>query len=270
MSANRRATAAASTEIVAINAPAKKPRHTRELEAAPTEAFACEAMRLANGTDDAPPPDALAEADTFTTGKITVAPPTRPAEVAKTHLLQSGEGIDDDESYGDEERLLSEFVRLHPALNLETTSHKSLQLMADLIAKTPVPSRELEIIGKRHDDAYLRPPRLERDERPCCLGNRCLCVWMARWRYGTDTELAFVCREFLTPLQQAAFDRNSKLPVNCGKCLVCTRYVQTYIYRMARTDPTFMPSATVPLQAFGNQLGVECGDGVPHLSLIHI
>ena len=48
-----------------------------------------------------------------------------------------------------------------------------------------------------------------------------------------------------------------------GKCLVCSRYVTTYIYRCARADPTFKPSASIPLQAFGNALGVEAGENVP-------
>ena len=41
------------------------------------------------------------------------------------------------------------------------------------------------------DDASLRPPDTSIGERPCCLNERCICVWMARWRYGDDTDTAF-------------------------------------------------------------------------------
>ena len=38
---------------------------------------------------------------------------------------------------------------------------------------------------------------------------------------------------------------------------------QTFLYRCARSDPTFRPSASVPLQAYGNALGVAAGASVP-------
>ena len=86
---------------------------------------------------------------------------------------------------------------------------------------------------------------------------------MARWRYGDDTDMAFIGTEFLLPSQADEFKRSGKLPHTPGKCLVCSRYVQTYIYRCARADPTFKPSAAIPLQAYGNSLGVEAGESVP-------
>jgi len=269
MNANRRAAAEASAEIVAINSvAAKKPRRARApVVATPAAELARDPVDASNESESTTH-EALAEADTFSTGKITKPPSVRPPETPKTALLQTEPGIDDDECFGEEERLLSEFVRLHPVLSLESTSQRTLQLLSDLTDKYPIPTQDLELIGKRHDDAYLRPPRLDLDERPCCLGNRCLCVWLARWRYGADSDLAFVCREFLTPAQQAGFERNSKLPSNCGKCLVCTRYAQTYVYRVARADPTFVPSAKIPLQAFGNLLGVERGDNAPHAASV--
>jgi hypothetical protein len=118
-------------------------------------------------------------------------------------------------------------------------------------------------VPKTHDDCYLRPPNVDIGERPCCLGDRCMCVWLARWRYGNEPDYAFVGTEFLTPLQAAEFKRSGKLPHTKGKCLVCSRYVTTYIYRCARADPTFKPDAQVPLQAFGNALGFACGNEVP-------
>lgn len=75
--------------------------------------------------------------------------------------------------------------------------------------------------------------------------------------------MAFVGTEFLLPSQQATFKKTGALPATCGKCLVCSRYVHTFVYRCARADPTFQPSAAIPLQAFGNALGVACGNDVP-------
>ena len=99
--------------------------------------------------------------------------------------------------------------------------------MGDLIDKAAIPTRELEVVPKSHDDAHLRPPDPSLGERPCCLGERCICVWMARWRYGDDTDLAFVGTEFLLPSQRAAFERDgaSALPPTPGKCLVFSRYM---------------------------------------------
>ena len=153
----------------------------------------------------------------------------------------------------------------------ESTSHKTLQLLGDLVDTTAIPTRELEVVPKSFDDSSLRPPDTAIGERPCCLAERCVCVWMARWRYGDETDMAFIGTEFLLPSERAAFDRNgpSALPATPGKCLVCSRYLHTYIYRQARSNPSFRPSASLPLQAYGNPLGVVKGAGMPtHTSSI--
>lgn len=108
-----------------------------------------------------------------------------------------------------------------------------------------------------------RPPNPSIGERACCLGNRCICVWLARWRYGEDTDLAFVGTEFLLPSALVAFRKSGALPETNGKCIVCSRYVHTFVYRCARADPTFQPPKEIPLQAFGNSLGVASADDVP-------
>ncbi len=135
--------------------------------------------------------------------------------------------------------------------------------MGDLVETAAIPTRELEVVPKSFDDASLRPPDTSIGERTCSLNERCICVWMARWRYGDDTDMAFMGTEFLRPSQAAEFKRSGKLPATNGKCLVCSRYVTTYIYRCARADPTFKPDARIPLQAFGNSLGFACGSEVP-------
>jgi len=178
-------------------------------------------------------------------------------------LLQRRAGIDADEVFGSQENALSSYLKLHPVLSLESTSFQTLQLVANLVEGTSIPTRELEIVPKSHDDAYLRSPNLAIGERACCLGDRCICVWLARWRYGDDTDMAFIGTEFLLPSQAAEFKKTGKLPHTNGKCLVCSRYVHTYIYKCARADPTFKPDACIPLQAYGNALGVEAGKNVP-------
>lgn len=209
------------------------------------------------------------------TGRMSKPPDAPPPPLPRDangdlHLLQSNAGIDADESHGEQERALSSFIKLHPVLSLESTSHHTMQLMGNLVKDVAIPTRELEIVSKSHDDLFLAPPNQEVNERPCCLGNRCIAVWLARWRYGDATPLAFICKEFLLPSQMEAFTQKGTLPSPPGKCLLCTRYVQNYIYRCARADPTFKPDAKIPLQAFGNSLGVESGDGVPsHASVVH-
>jgi len=152
----------------------------------------------------------------------------------------------------------------------EATSHRTLQLIGDLVEQSSIPTRELEVVPKSYDDASLRAPDVARGERPCCMGDKCICVWLARWRHGEDTDLAFVGAEFLLPSQRAAFDAGgaAALPPTPGKCLVCTRYATTFMYRLARSDPAFRSNVRVPLTAFGN-VAIE-GDALPtHASPLH-
>jgi len=192
-------------------------------------------------------------------------PPPPPArdESGNPLLLQDRAGVDSDELCGSQEHALSSYLKLHPVLSLESTNYQTLQLVANLVEQTSIPTKELEVVPKSHDDEYLRPPNVQVGERPCCFGDRCMCVWMARWRYGDDTDMAFMGTEFLLPSQAAEFRRSGKVPPTKGKCLVCSRYVTTYIYRCARADPTFKPDARIPLQAFGNSLGFASGNEVP-------
>ena len=193
------------------------------------------------------------------------APPTNSERDANGHLplLQPQPGIDTDEMYGSQEKALSQYLKLHPVLSLESTSCQTLQLVADLVETTSIPTKELEVVPKSHDDQFLRPPNTAIGERGCCLGNRCMCVWMARWRYGEASDMAFIGTEFLLPSALATFRKSGTLPATNGKCIVCSRYFHTFIYKCARADPTFKPDARIPLQAYGNALGMACGDDVP-------
>ena len=271
----RRATAAAAaaaSEIRPINAKkaGKRPANRPVLAPAPAPLASASGGEPDVGASDEPAGalNGLEEEVVGTSGKASKPPDVPPGplptnERGEPSLLQERAGIDADESYGSQEHALSSYLKLHPVLSLESTSCQTLQLVADLVEGTSIPTKELEIVPKPHDDAYLRPPNVSIGERPCCFGDRCICVWLARWRYGDDTDMAFIGTEFLLPSQAAEFKKSGKLPHTQGKCLVCSRYVTTYIYRCARADPTFKPSASIPLQAFGNALGVEAGENVP-------
>lgn len=267
----RRASAAAAaeaSEIRPINAKKTGKRPARPTKADRLLAPAPSGTAVAEPSDALPTFDTAVEGLPITTGKASEPPVEPPGPLPRNErgepsLLQERAGIDADESYGSQEYALSSYLKLHPVLSLESTSCQTLQLVADLVESTSIPTKELEIVPKPHDDEYLRPPNVAIGERPCCFGDRCICVWMARWRYGDSTDMAFIGTEFLLPSQAAEFKRSGKLPHTQGKCLVCSRYVTTYIYRCARADPTFRPSASIPLQAFGNALGIEAGENVP-------
>lgn len=273
------AAAAAAAEIRPINqkrtgklpvgGTSKAPRVS---EAAASSAPLVTPLEPASLSSDTPVDGIAASAGT---GRVSKPPVSKPPELPRdddgnSHLLQSRAGIDADESFGDQEAALASFLKLHPVLSLESTSCQTMQLMANLIHETSIPTKELEIVPKTHDDLFFKPPNQAIKERPCCLGNRCIAVWMARWRYGDDTDLAFICKEFLLPSQLKEFQQKGTLPSPHGMCLLCNRYVHTYIYRCARGDPTFRPDKEIQLQAFGNSLGVECGENVPsHASVVN-
>ena len=273
----RRATAAAAaaaSEIRPINAK-KTPKRPIKCDGGASSSSSSSAptaptapTRGAPGVSSSEEPSVWGLEGAGAAGKASEPPAAPPGPLPRNGngqvpLLQNRAGIDSDESYGSQEHALSSYLKLHPVLSLESTSCQTLQLVANLVEDTSIPTKELEVVPKPHDDAYLRPPNVAIGERPCCLGDRCICVWLARWRYGDDTDMAFIGTEFLLPSHAAEFKESGKLPHTNGKCLVCSRYVHTFIYKCARADPTFKPSASIPLQAFGNALGVEAGENLP-------
>jgi len=193
---------------------------------------------------------------------VPACPPANPNpdENGHTPLLLDGEPLTADEQYGENERKLSDFLALHPMLSLESTGSRSLQLMANLLEETCIPVQEVEVIPKSFDDQMLRPPLVSAGERPCVLADRCIARWLAIFRYGQNTDKAFVCREFLTPLQLKAFQNGgaAELPSRRGKCLLCTRYLLNYIYILARNDNSFRPTKNLALNAFGNAICADC------------
>ena len=189
--------------------------------------------------------------------------PPPPVNDSDPALLREEPRADADELYSDQEQALNTFLKLHPMLSVDSTSHATMQLVANLAEETAIPTQELEVVPRSYDESMLRMPNTSVGERPCSLGERCVCVWLARWRYGDDTKKAFVGAEFLLPSQQRTFDDSGVLPATPGKCLLCTRYFHTYLYRLARSDPTFDAGRTVPLQAYANAVGVAEGREFP-------
>lgn len=137
------------------------------------------------------------------------------------------------------EQPLNEFIKLHPMLSDEIFQPRVLEQLDTLLEREPIRLSTLPVVDKTYEDAMLRPPNTDRGERPCNLGSSCLCVFMAKLRYGPKNPYGFVCMEFLLPEQRRAWLRGNKLPDEAGKCLVCNRYFTTYLYLMARNNAHF-------------------------------
>lgn len=194
----------------------------------------------------------------------------RPPGEPSADLLDDRAVADVDEIYDDNERALSEFIRLHPMLSLDATSDRMLNKVADMIDQTSIPTKEVEVVTKTHDDLFLRPANVDNGERPCSNGDKCTCRWTAIFRHGENSERAFVCREYLLPSQYAEFCKSGELPKTPAKCLLCTRYYTTHIYTLARNSPSFCPSSAIQIQAFCNKLTCESpeADAPSHSSSI--
>ena len=174
-----------------------------------------------------------------------------------TELLDDRVCPDLDETYGSNEKALTEFIRLHPMLSLDSTSEKMLSKVSDMMGNAAIPVREVEVVSKTHDDLFLRPCNPNVGERPCTNNEKCVCRWIAAFRYGEDTDNAFVCREYLLPSQQAEFEATGDLPKTQGKCLICQRYFTTHLYHLARNNPNFCPRSNIDVQVFQNKIACE-------------
>jgi hypothetical protein len=184
------------------------------------------------------------------TSRAKVPPPR--ADYAPNALLQKSADKDVEEEFSEDEKLLNEFIRLHPMLSNEVTSAKTLQLISNLTSKAHIAVPELPVVGKTYDDDFLAPPVVAIGERECVCGTRCLAKFIARVRFGPNTDEGFVCKEFLTPPQKQAFLEGNGLPAQKQKCLLCTRYFLNYVYLTARTDPAFVFPSTISTQSFEN------------------
>ena len=189
-------------------------------------------------------------------GKIPVpAPvPEAPPTFQKVSLVGDASGIGADEAYSRDEEQLNNFLKLHPMLSLEATSHRTLQMLGTMFEKAAITAKHaLPVVPKSHDDLFLTAADEKIGERPCVNGDTCLGKVIAQVRYGMNTDKAFVCKEFLLPDQHAKFLRGEGLPQRQGKCLLCSRYFQSYVYVLARTDPAFkVGQSPLGMQVFCN------------------
>lgn len=185
-------------------------------------------------------------------------PPTREAPKTATEaLLTPARALAADESRAAEDEALDQLLYSSPMASMEATNQASLQVVATMLERAVVTPDELPVVPKSHDDMYLREPDVSVGERPCSRGDACICRTMAIMRYGTATDLAFVCTEYLLPEERETFLCSGELPARREKCLVCTRYFQHYAYVLARTDPDFDPTNVSPvLHTFVNSAGV--------------
>lgn len=167
------------------------------------------------------------DSDRFIAARSTKIPSRvlkQPEPLDANELLDDRDCPDIDEQSLDNEQRLASFVKLHPMLSLDATSHRTLSAAADLIATSSVKCKPVEYSCPNHDSLYFRPP--QNNERECVNGENCIVKWLAGFRYGEESQYAFTCREFLTPNEQTAFENTGELPSVQGKCLVCARYFQ--------------------------------------------
>ena len=175
---------------------------------------------------------------------------------SKEKFFQTEPGIADDESYGDDEKALNTFLRLHPMLSTEASSVKTLSSVAKLFTKSTISVGDLPVVPKSHDDLFLRPPNTLIGERPCINDDRCIAKFLAQIRFGPESEKAFVCTEFLLPDAHRKFLDGRGLPPRRSKCLLCYRYFVSYLYTAARADPSFrtLQETGIGTQLFANSI----------------
>lgn len=198
--------------------------------------------------------------------QASTVPKAPPSTQVKPAMVGTNSTAGVSENYTDDEKALNTFQKLHPLLSLESTSQRALQLVANLQNEIEIHTKEVPCITKTYDDQFLRPANAQVGERKCCLGSKCISVWMAIFRYGEDNKQGFVCREFLTPDEDCVFKKTGKLPAQPAKCLLCSRYYTTFVYRVARSDPNFVVDATIPIQAYSNAIGCVHGESIPATS----
>ena len=147
--------------------------------------------------------------------------------------------LDVEPELSEQEHILNEFTRKHPMLSSDVLNPDVLEVLDKMLERDPIQLRELPVVNKQYEDAMLRPANLDRGERQCNLDDKCLCMHMARIRYGPDNPYGFIGTEFLLPEQRKVWLHGGKLPEERAKCLVCNRYFTTYLYLMMRNNAHF-------------------------------
>jgi len=112
-----------------------------------------------------------------------------------------------------------------------------------MFEKASVQVADVPVIPFSYDASYLRPSNVRIGERPCACGDKCICLFMAKLRHGSDTDLAYIGTEFLLPVEREKFLAGNGLPARRKKCLVCTRYFQNLLYIQVCHAPTTQTDA---------------------------
>jgi hypothetical protein len=96
------------------------------------------------------------------TSSVPAAPPVLPVhqDTGTRPLVNAESSTHPSESYTEDEKALNQFTRLHPMLSLEATSQRSLQLVANLIQDTSIPTPEVPTVPRSHDDLFLRQKKI--------------------------------------------------------------------------------------------------------------
>ena len=139
------------------------------------------------------------------------------------------------EHVSDNEKLLHQLLSAHPPLSADLLRHDVLQLFCSMSERRSIELGDLELVGKSYEDQYLRAPLP--GERSCMRGSNCMCNFIAKVRYGAASDLAFVGVEFLRPSDSQIWLRTGTLPSTIGRCVLCNRYLVTFLYTMARCNP---------------------------------
>ena len=181
-------------------------------------------------------------------------------DAALAPLLSNDDHAECGESYTDDEKKLNEFLKLHPMLSVNALSRKTLSHFSGLLDSTDVPVHDVQAVSKAYDDMFLRAANTLAGERSCVQGANCIGTMLARLRFGAETEKCVVLREYLLPDENDAFMTTGTLPVTRGKCLLCTRYYVSYMFRLLRADATMASDVPLPVVAFQNKVGVSTGD----------
>ena len=138
------------------------------------------------------------------------------------------------------EAQMDEFCILHPMLSNEALNTETLRTVCMAHGRVDVTPPSLPVVSKAYEDAYLRPPRNDLGERECVAGKRCMCVMLAKARYGNSTKRGFVGVEFMLPEDRDLWRSGKGRPERHGKCLLCIRYLTTYLYVRSMSDPGFL------------------------------
>ena len=85
-------------------------------------------------------------------------PPAREEDLVggKAHLLKSTAGTQHGEEYSTDERLLNEFLKVHPMMSFDMTNKEVGALLASMMVRKPSAPPELPCVPKSYDDSMLR------------------------------------------------------------------------------------------------------------------